>query len=73
MNAIVQFDLFEPIPEPIELLRLDLEAVALSADKVRKGTYAEINRLKKRVLELESRLDIIEKNICKGIHDQAIK
>jgi hypothetical protein len=66
MNAIIQFDLFEPIPDETELLRLDLEAVALSADKVRKGTYAEINRVKKRILELESRMEIIERNICKG-------
>lgn len=68
MNAIVQFDLFEPIPDEIELLRLDfkaaIDACINSSHKVRKGIYAENGALKKRVTSLEERLAIIESNIC---------
>jgi hypothetical protein len=66
MNAIVQFDLFEEKPSELELLRKDIAAVGESATKVRKGTYAAIGELKTRVLSLEERLELLERNICKG-------
>ena len=36
-----------------------------SSDKVRKGTYASINEIKKKQLELDERLAILEHNLCK--------
>lgn len=63
----VQLDLFKSAEEcEFDALRFALDKTTKCLDKVRKGTYAEINVLKKRVLELEDRLDIIERNICKG-------
>lgn len=48
-------------------LRKDVENLRKSSDKVRKGTYALINELNKECIDLKIRLEIIEKNICKGI------
>jgi hypothetical protein len=63
----VQLDLFKSPQEcEVDALRFALDKTSKTLDKVRKGTYAEINVLKKRVLELEERLAIIERNICKG-------
>ena len=66
MNAIIQFDLFEERPSEIDLLRADIVAIKNSSDKVRKGAYANINELKKRCLDLEMRLEILECHICNG-------
>ncbi len=60
-----QYDFFEKRPSEIDLQNIVIEKIQNSCDKVRRGTYSEINRLKKRVLELEERLAIIERNICK--------
>ncbi len=60
-----QYDLFEEKPNELDLVKIEIGRIKESGDKVRKGTYAEINRLKKMCLELEERLEIIERNICK--------
>lgn len=60
-----QYDLFEPKPSEFELLKLEVEKIKLSSDKVRKGAYSAIGELKKRVFELEERLQIIERHICR--------
>lgn len=61
----IQLDLFKTEEEcEIEALRHAIERIRMSSEKVRKGTYCEINGLKKRVLELEERQNIIERNIC---------
>ncbi len=63
----IQLDLFKTAEEcEIEALYRAVEKVRVSSDKVRRGTYAEINALRKRIVELEERQAIIERNICKG-------
>lgn len=75
MNAVIQYDFFEPIPTELELVRIDMEASAQdlekkfnlvknSADKVRKCQFAEIGALKKEVKELRELVEILVKNIC---------
>lgn len=65
MNIVYQYDLFETKPTELELVKIEIDRVKESSNKVRKGTYCEINKLKNRVLELEERLAIIERNICR--------
>lgn len=61
----LQLDFFKTLEESeIERLVRIVDEVKTSTTKVRKGTYAEIGALKKRVLELEERLEILERNIC---------
>lgn len=67
MSAIIQYDLFAPNPTEIEVCQIQIEAIKKSSDKVRRGTYASINELKKENYELRCRLEIIERNICKGV------
>ncbi len=67
MNAI-QLDFFKTESESeMDALRLDLEKIRKSTDKVRKGTYAKINEYGKKTLDLELRLELLERNICKGV------
>lgn len=61
----IQLDLFKSALEcEVDTLRLEHKATKNTLDKVRKGTYAEINALRKKVVELEERQAIIERNIC---------
>ena len=64
MSAIIQYDLFKEKPTEQELLSAEIDAVRLSCDKVRKKLFAENGDLKKRMLDLETRLEIIERMIC---------
>jgi hypothetical protein len=67
MSACIQFDLFKTREESeVDGLRFEVEKIRASSDKVRKGTYANINELRKDYLDLRSRLEIIERHICKG-------
>lgn len=43
-----------------------VDAIQATLDKVRRGTYASINEVKRECIDLKSRLEIIERNICKG-------
>lgn len=66
--AIIQLDFFKNAEESeIEALRKEIEAVSASSTKVRKGTYARIGELNKICLDLQNRLEIIERNICRGV------
>jgi hypothetical protein len=47
-----------------ELHKALLEVKA-SGDRVRKGTYAGINELRKMIVEMHSDLEILKRNICK--------
>jgi len=67
MNAVIQYDLFKEKPTELEVCQIEIDRISKSSDKVRKGTYASINELKKRCVELEDRLMIIERNICRGL------
>lgn len=65
--AQIQLDLFMS-PEECEMqhLRHTIEEVRKSSEKVRKGTYARLNELNREYIDLKVRLEIIERNICKG-------
>lgn len=65
MLKLIQYDLFEEKPDEVEELRIQLEHVAKSSDKVRRGTYASINELKKVVMEMREDLDFIKKHLCR--------
>jgi hypothetical protein len=67
MSAIIQYDLFEPIPTELEVCKIEIAAVKKSSDRVRRGTYAAISDLKKENYDLKCRLEILERNICKGV------
>ena len=75
----IQFDLFKKKEEcEIEALRLAVDACVDSNGKVRRKLFSENGKLGKRMTileeaqliqkmtELESRLAILERNICKG-------
>jgi len=64
----IQFDLFKSKEESeIESLRKAVDAAVESSHKVRKKLFGENGKLVKRMNELEERLDILERNICKGV------
>ncbi len=60
-----QLDFFRS-PEESELAEIRKNHISLkmTLEKVRKGTYAEINSLKKICGEIIARQEIIERNIC---------
>lgn len=67
MNCL-QLDFFKTEQEcEIDALRSSVESVKVSTDKVRRGTYARLNELGRECIDLKSRLEIIERNICKGV------
>lgn len=62
---LIQLDLFED--NEMVLLRNEIQRVRESTDKVRKGLFARHGELAKLYVELDHRLGIIEKCICKGM------
>lgn len=63
---LIQLDLFKSEEESErEALLREIAAVKESSNKVRKGTYARINELGKICYDLQTRLEYIEKYICK--------
>jgi len=60
MAVLIQYDFFK---DPLEC---QIEATSSSLEKVRKGTYAKINELKKECNELKTRLEILERYICQS-------
>lgn len=68
MSAIIQFDLFKTREESeISSLRKYCDDVNESAHKVRKSLFAKNGELNKRMLDLETRMMVIEINICKNM------
>jgi hypothetical protein len=64
---MIQLDFFKTDEELIiEDIQKRVEAIKISSDKVRRGTYARLNEQSKILLDLEERLSLIEKYICKG-------
>lgn len=62
---IIQLDFFKTEEQSeIEHLRKIVDDIKSSTDKVRKKLFAENGSLKKDMVELKSRLEIIEQNIC---------
>lgn len=65
--AIIQLDFFKTEEESeIEALRKEFNSVKSSSDRVRKGMFARHGELTKTVLDLQERLAIIERNICRS-------
>jgi hypothetical protein len=64
-NLAIQYDFFEdPRDSEISVLRKQMTEVKSSSDKVRKAMFARNGELTKRMLELEYRLEAIERGIC---------
>lgn len=62
----VQYDFFLDRKESdIECLRREFSETRDSTNRVRKKLFAENSSLKKRVLDLESRLEHIERGLCR--------
>jgi len=62
---MIQLDFFQSHDE-LDLIRIELKSIKESNDKVRKGMFARHNELAKILLNISERLEIIERNICKG-------
>ena len=63
----VQLDFFKTDEEcEIDSLRLEVRNIGISTTKVRKSLFARNNEIEKLVRELSTRLEIIERNICRG-------
>lgn len=71
MGKIDQFDLFLPIPDEIEFVKSDVKDIKDALDRQRKCQFAKIGEIKKMQLELLERMDLLERNICRGINAQA--
>lgn len=54
--------------EPTEerILELEMKKLAASQDKLRKALFARHGELAKKYVEMHNRLEILERNICKG-------
>lgn len=62
---LIQLELFEEKSE-IDILQDQISELRKSQDKVRKSLFAKHGELAKKYLEIYDRLEIIEKNICRG-------
>lgn len=66
MGKIDQFDLFLPIPDEIDFVKADLKEAIELIHRVRKGQFAKIGELTKMYLDVKERLEVLERNICRG-------
>lgn len=62
---MIQLDLFQEYSEE-DHLRNEVKKIRESSEKVRRGIFARHNELSKLYLELNYRLELIERNICRG-------
>ncbi len=64
---VYQLDLFKsPEESRMDELEKSFAIVKESCNKVRKGQYAKIGELKKILIDMENRLSLIERNICRN-------
>mgnify|MGYP003647783259 CR=1 FL=1 len=72
---VVQLDFFQELfPETVQNdnkaliieLKQEVEKLSLSNERVRKSLFAKHGALAKLYLEIHQRLEILERNICKG-------
>jgi len=67
MSSFIQLDFFQTEEESeIDCLHQELEKMRQSNDKIRKALFARNGELVKMYMDVNDRLSIIEKNICKG-------
>lgn len=64
---LIQLDFFKtPEESEMEALRGEIERLNKSLDKQRKALFARSNEVGKMCYEMNARLEIIERNICRG-------
>jgi len=63
---VIQLDFFMDDKSEVDCLRESVKLVKESSDKVRKSMFARHAELAKKYLELHERLEILERNICRG-------
>lgn len=69
-SKIFQLDLFLTEEQSeIASLRERIDAVETSTGKVRRSLFAKHGELNKKLLDLEERFSILERNICKGVNN----
>ena len=61
-----QLDFLEEEKSEIEILKNEIVVVRDSNEKVRKSMFARHAELAKKHMELHERMQIIERNICRG-------
>lgn len=66
---VLQLDLFENCE--LSIVKDDLKKLKTSQDRVRKGIYAKHNELEKKYDDLLRRLELLERNICRGKDEQS--
>lgn len=62
---IIQYDLFDEPGNEYDAIKRSVDEVKFSCEKTRKGMFVRHNELSRLYVELNHRLDIIEKNICR--------
>lgn len=60
----LQLDFLEDDKSDLDYLRDEVEEIRESTNKVRKGLFVRNAELTKKCLELQQRLEIIERHIC---------
>jgi len=66
MNPL-QLDFFDETSTDLEKLVRRFDEVEKSSSKVRRGIFAKHSDLAKKYMELNQRLEIIERNICNSL------
>lgn len=66
----IQLDLFLQEKTVVDCIQEDLKTVKTTTDKVRKSMFASHAELKKKYIDLNERMNIIERNICRGINEK---
>lgn len=66
-SKIYQMDFFKT-PEECEMesIHSSIDAIKKSSDKVRKGLYAKHGELFKMVTDIDERMKILERHICRS-------
>jgi hypothetical protein len=64
MNKVIRLDFFEETD--MSVLKAEVAQVRDSCNRVRRKQFAEIGELRRMMIELTQRLEIIERNICNG-------
>lgn len=68
INHEVQYDFWQTKEESeTEMLIREVNGIKMSTSKVRKALFARNGELQRKMLELEDRLAIIERGLCRGI------
>ncbi len=62
---MLQLDLFHEYTE-VEALQIEIKSLKKSQDKLRRALFARHGELAKKYCDLQDRMDVIERNICKG-------